>query len=384
MNEKVLFVDDDVNILESYKRFFRRNFKIAVAAGGEAGLQLLAAEAPFAVVVSDMRMPGMDGAKFLAKVREQSPDTVRMLLTGQADMTDAINVVNEGRIFRFLTKPCPPETLSLAINDGFVQYRLIVSERELLDKTLKGAIKLLVDILSITTPEAFNRSLRVRKLATEVAARLNLTNLWKVDLAALLSQIGCVTIPSEILRKRYQGQSLSREENEMFLKHFEVGRDLLTNIPRLDEVAEAIYYQEKRYDGGGLPNDLRRGKQIPIIARILNVVHDFDALVIAGVAPDQAVAQLRRRASIYDPDVLDALHAVNLNAEQGFVVREIRARDIRTGMVLAEDVRTCTNLLLVSKRQEISDTLRICILNFAEKGNIMEPIRILDLPETRI
>ena len=381
MSDNILFVDDDANILESYKRFFRRQFKITTANGGESGLQTLTAEGPFAVVVSDMRMPVMDGTKFLAKVREQSPDSVRMLLTGQADLNDAIAVVNEGHIFRFLTKPCPPEILSRALSAGLEQYRLIVSERELLDKTLKGSIKLLVDILSITTPEAFNRSIRVRKLATEIATRLNLPNLWEVDLAALLSQIGCVTIPAEILRKRYQGQSLSLSENEMYLKHFEIGRDLLANIPRLESVAEAIYYQEKRFDGGGLPNDTKQGKQIPTIARILNAVHDFDRLLMSGIPADEAVIKLRGRASLYDPDVLDALHAASLNAEKGFVVREIRARDVRTGMVLAEDVRTHTNLLLVSKRQEISETLRICILNFADKGNIVEPIRILDFME---
>jgi response regulator RpfG family c-di-GMP phosphodiesterase len=257
-----------------------------------------------------------------------------------------------------------------------------MSERDLLNKTLKGSIKLLADILSITAPEAFTRSIRIRKLATEMAERLELPNLWEVDLAALLSQIGCVTIPGEILRKRYNGQPLLPGEDEMFQRHFEVGRDLLANIPRLENVAEAIYYQEKRYNGGGKPADPKHGKQIPIIARILNVVHDFDGLVMSGMPADEAVSQLRRHSSIYDPDVLDALHAANLNAEKGFVVREIRARDVRTGMVLAEDARTRSNLLLVCRRQEISDTLRICILSFAEKGNVIEPLRILDLPKS--
>jgi response regulator RpfG family c-di-GMP phosphodiesterase len=382
MNDKILFVDDDSNILESYKRFFRRQFKIETAMGGQAGLQLLNTGEPFAVVVSDMRMPEMDGAKFLAQVREKSPDSVRMLLTGQADLNDAIAAVNEGHIFRFLTKPCQPETLSTALNAGLEQHRLIMSERDLLNKTLKGSIKLLADILSITAPEAFTRSIRIRKLATEMAERLELPNLWEVDLAALLSQIGCVTIPGEILRKRYNGQPLLPGEDEMFQRHFEVGRDLLANIPRLENVAEAIYYQEKRYNGGGKPADPKHGKQIPIIARILNVVHDFDGLVMSGMPADEAVSQLRRHSSIYDPDVLDALHAANLNAEKGFVVREIRARDVRTGMVLAEDARTRSNLLLVCRRQEISDTLRICILSFAEKGNVIEPLRILDLPKS--
>ncbi len=378
MTEKVLFVDDDETILRSFERSLGFDFNIDTAMGGEQGLEILRENGAYAVVVSDMRMPGMNGTSFLCKVREQWPDSVRMLLTGQADMKDAIEVVNEGHIFRFLTKPCPPDRITNALKDGIDHYRLLKSEKELLNKTLKGIIKLLVDVMSTVNPDAFGRSVRVRKMANKLAERLNMENLWQVDIAALLSQIGSLTIPGDIISKHLTGQSLSQSENEMFARRLQIGRDLLVHIPRLEEVAESIAYQEKKFDGSGLPKDSKKGRDIPLIARLLLAVHHYDDLLTLNKSQKQAVEEMYRKQAWYDPDILAALKAEIMQVKDGFVIREIEAHQAKIGMVLAADVRTKTNVLLVSKRQEISQSLQICISNFALKGNIVEPIKILD------
>lgn len=383
MKEKILFVDDDETILPSFKRYLGLEFNVDTALGGALGLEIIKEQGPYAVIVSDMRMPGMDGTRFLCQVRKQWPDSVRILLTGQADMNDAVDVVNEGYIFRFLTKPCPPEKISLALNDGLKQYRLIKSEKELLHKTLKGIIKLLIDMMSTVNPAAFSRSMRVRNMAGKIGARLTLEDLWQVEIAALLSQIGCLTIPPDILKKKYQGESLSASENSLFTKRLQIGRELLTNIPRLQEVAEGVAYQEKKFDGEGLPRDSIKGKDIPLIARILIVVHHYDDLVMSGKSQMGAVEEMHRHRTWYDPDILAALKAEIMQAKEGFVVREISPDEIEIGMVLAADVKTRTNLLLVAKHQEISSSLRICIMNFAQKKNITDPIKILDLVEEK-
>lgn len=134
MKERILFVDDDLNLLNAFKRTLHNQYDIRVADNGMKGLKIIRSESPFALVISDFRMPGMDGIKFLAKVRELEPDTVRVMLTGYADLDSAIEVVNKGRIFRFLTKPCPIEQLSGTIEDAIKQYRLIHAEKELLEK----------------------------------------------------------------------------------------------------------------------------------------------------------------------------------------------------------------------------------------------------------
>src|SRR5450631_4101005 len=115
MTEKILFVDDEPAVLEGYKRLLGRELAIDTAIGGESGLAAIADSGPYAVVISDMRMPGMNGAQFLAKVREVAPTAVRLALTGYVDIDTAMSAVNEGNIFRFLTKPCSKENLSRAI-----------------------------------------------------------------------------------------------------------------------------------------------------------------------------------------------------------------------------------------------------------------------------
>jgi len=134
MINKVLFVDDEPSILDGYRRMLHREFSIDTATNGEDGLALVKGAVPYAVVVSDMRMPGMNGAEFLAKVRQATPETVRILLTGYSDMDAAIDAVNEGNIFRYLTKPCQKEVLVKAISLSLDQYRTVAAEKILVKK----------------------------------------------------------------------------------------------------------------------------------------------------------------------------------------------------------------------------------------------------------
>ena len=134
MDNKILFVDDEAPILQGYRRILHREFPVSTANGGAQGLATIRVAGPFAVVVSDMRMPGMNGAEFLAKVQEKAPDTVRMLLTGYSDLDAAIDAVNQGNIFRYLTKPCPKDVLLKAIQSGVEKYRTTQANNELVKK----------------------------------------------------------------------------------------------------------------------------------------------------------------------------------------------------------------------------------------------------------
>ena len=136
MAEKVLFVDDEPLVLDAFRRMLHDKFETHTADSGEKGLASAKDNGPFAVVISDMRMPGMSGAEFLAKMRQKAPDTVRMLLTGFTDLDAAVAAVNEGNIFRFLTKPCRKDDLINAINLGLAQYRTVAREKELVSKAL--------------------------------------------------------------------------------------------------------------------------------------------------------------------------------------------------------------------------------------------------------
>ena len=288
MQEKILFVDDEQNILDALRRQLRKRFTFDTALGAEEGLKLLKQKGPYAVVVSDLRMPKMDGIEFLRLTKELSPDTVRMMLSGHADLTNAINAVNEGNIFRFLTKPCPVDRLCKALQDGIDQYRLIRAEKELLDNTLKGSIKVLTDLLAIVNPEAFGRASRVRALVKDLANYMALPDTWQIETAALLSHVGFVTMPEDTLGKIYRNEQLSGEEAQLFQMHPFIASDLIKNIPRMEGVAEIIAYQEKLYDGSGVPTDHPGGEDIPLGARILKVALDYDSLQISGKKAKEA------------------------------------------------------------------------------------------------
>ena len=137
MKERILCVDDESSALDGYQRILHRQFEVSTAVSGEQALAIVERRGPYAVVISDMRMPGMNGAEFLARVRKEAPETVRMLLTGYSDVQSAMDAVNKGHVFQFLTKPCEKDVLLAAINSGVTQYRAQVAERELVRNAQK-------------------------------------------------------------------------------------------------------------------------------------------------------------------------------------------------------------------------------------------------------
>jgi len=374
--EKILFVDDDPNILASFKRTLRKLYDVDTAVGPEEGLEAVSRYRHYALVISDLRMPGMDGIQFLAKVRSMAPESIRMILTGNADLQAAIDAVNQGNIFRFLTKPCPPETLQLAIEAGLQQYRLIRAEKELLEKTLRGAIRILTDVLSLVNPEAFGRASRIRRYVRDIGERLGYPKAWQLETAAMLSQIGCIVLPEESLKKIYHGIDLTAEESQLFRMYPSVGADLIAKIPRMEEISEIIAYQEKHFDGTGIPKDERMGDAIPLGSRILKVVLDFDALETRGLPRAAAMNQLRKRNGWYDPQVLSALEDV-LGDEARFTVKELGLNELKLNMIVGEDVVSFKGVLLIAKGQEITPALVERLKNFAKTVGVKEPIRVL-------
>ncbi len=376
MAAKILFVDDDVNVLDGFRRQFRKVLDLETAPGGHEALQILTREGPFSVVVSDLRMPEMDGIQFLSRARESAPETVRILLTGYADLETAIDAINRDNIFRFLTKPCDSEILLKAISDGVKQYNLITAERELLERTLRGSLKVLSEILQLVNPQAFGRASRIAYYVREIGKHMRLPHLWKLETAASLSQIGCVILPEDALGKIYNGQELSGEESQLFAMHPFIGSDLLTHIPRMRTISEIIAYQEKNFDGSGVPIDERKGEEIPIGARMLRVVLDFDTLLAKGHQRAEALEQLNTKTGLYDPAVLSALAEV-IERETEYTKASLPASQLRDGMILVDDLGLVTGRLLAARGYKVNRTLRERLRNFAEKPGIKEPVAVL-------
>jgi len=375
MTERILCVDDEPKVLDALRRHLHGQFEIATATSGAAALEMLATQRPFAVIVSDMRMPGMDGIQLLAAVRRRAPDTVRIVLTGAADQQTAIAAVNQGHVFRFLTKPCAPDALAQALHAGVAQYRLVTAEKEILEQTLRGSVKVLADVLALTNPTAFGHATRVQRLVSRLCRQMHVDNPWQIELAAMLFQIGCVSVPAETLERAYRGETLAEHEAQMLEAHPALGADLIRNIPRLEEVARIVAYQQKCFDGSGAPHDGVRGTQIPLGARILKVATDCDALVWSGLIGYGALLELRRRTGVYDPDVLGALEALAPEQEP-LEICEVSLHELTPRAVLAEDVHTPDGCLLISRGQAITPSVYTLLRNYARRRGLEQQLRV--------
>ena len=375
MSTKILCVDDEENVLTGLQRSLRKQFPIDIAVGGAAGLQRLERDGPYAVVMADMQMPEMNGIEFLKMAQAAAPDTVRLMLTGNADQKTAVDAVNDGHVFRFLTKPCEPPALTSALEAALRQYRLVTAERELLENTLGGAVQVLTEILSATDPATFQRSQRLKEYVQAFAQASSMKTVWELELAAMLSQIGRVTIPVTLLAKERAGLSLTGPETDVMSRVPEVGARLLEKIPRLENVAAFVRYQQKQYDGSGCPTDSVAAEDIPIGARILKVLGDLAAIEAKAVSKAGAFQRMQERKGWYDPDVLAAASRcfdvwLGIPDKKRPPPQLMRIEDLRTSHVLAQDIRTKDGSLIMAADTKLSPTILEKLVNFQALGTI--------------
>ena len=356
---RVLCVDDDQFVLAGMQRMLHSKFDVHVASGPIAALQLIdeSRSSPFAVIVSDLAMPGVNGIALLKRARELAPDTVRVLLTGHANIDSAIAAVNDGAVFRFLTKPCGASALIGAVSAATEHHRLAMSERVLLEKTLHGSVKALIDILTLVNPSAFARGARLKRYVARVAGPLGVENQWEIEIAALLSRLGSVSLPTALVDKLHAGKELSADEQRLADSVPAMAASFIAEIPRLDGVHRILAFQGTGFDGSNSPRIGVRGEKIPLGARILKVATDLDALEARGMAAAVAIGALSECAEIYDPRVLRAFVSAIETEESPVCVRRMRLGEVVNGMVFAADVTGANGLLLAARGQEVGRAL---------------------------
>jgi FixJ family two-component response regulator len=380
MAEKILLVDDDHNILDGYRRSLSRDFLMETALGGEQALKLVADNGPYAVVVSDMRMPGMDGIQLLSKIKAQSPETIRVMLTGNADMDTAIDAINEGSIFRFLNKPCSKETMGKTLTAALVQYRLVMAEKQLLEQTLSGTIQVLTEVLSLVNPAAFSRAERARRYIHHIVTSMKLPNVWQYEVAAMMSQLGCVTLPSETIEAVYAGEKLSATEQAQYDAHPSVAYDLLSRIPRLEPIARMIEHQHRPLPESSALDpemaDMRLGTEI------LRLTLAYEKLIHKGTSRSEAVHSLSRQNKNFSPEFFRALVELDPNSEVG-EVRQCKIDALASGMIIQQEIRTGEGTLLVSRGQEVTATLLSKLKNLHARRVITGDVTV-SMPTTTL
>jgi len=380
MVQKILLVDDDPDVLEAYRRTLGREFQLETAIGGQEALRVVAESGPYAVVVSDMRMPGTDGIQLLSSIKARWPDTIRIMLTGDGDLQTATDAINEGSIFRFLSKPCAKEVMAKTLTAALIQHRLVVAEKELLEQTLTGCIQVLTEVLSLVNPAAFSRAERARRYMRHVVSAMRLGSSWQYEVAAMMSQLGCVTLPADTIEAVYRGQQLPANEQTLYDAHPHVAYDLLSKIPRLEPIAWMINCQNgplpDQVPGDPQKADMRKG------AEILRLILAYDALIHKGASRTETAHTLSREYTDLDSKFFQALVSLDPNAEEG-EVRTCRIEDLVPGMIIQQELRTGDGTLLASKGQEVTPPLLLKLKNLHSRRAISTDV-VVSMPPSAL
>lgn len=401
----LLLVDDEANILSALQRLFKpHGYRILTAGSGADGLEVMGRES-VDLVISDMRMPEMDGAVFLGKIARRWPDTVRILLTGYADLSNTIKAINEGHIYRYISKPWEDSDLKLCVSRALEQKYLEREQRRLMEltrqqnETLKelratleakvqsrtrelkdmydmlqlaygqlknsyfNSIPVFANFVELGEGAAEGHGKRSAEMGRRVARALELDEVGSenVYVAGLLHDMGKLGLPDALVSKPYV--SLTAEQRRHYEKHPVRGQAALMALEPLHDAALLIRHHHERYDGKGYPDQLR-GDDIPIGARILAVVDDFDELqlgVLVGERMSEAEAReflKSNRGHRYDPRVVDAFFNV-LAEEQGSAAgeRRVASNGLREGMVLTRDLFNDDGILLLSAGYQLSEAV---------------------------
>jgi len=401
VNFSVLLVDDESNILKSLTRLFKKDgYKIFTAESGEQALALVKS-VEFDLVISDMRMPGMSGVDLLENVKTLSPNTIRILLTGYADMSSVVDAVNKSGIYRYVAKPWDDEDFRLTVK-GALKQKFLESERirleiltkkqndelvtlnENLEEKVKRRTQKISDMMEelevvnsslrksyMSIIKAFSslidsrssllegHSRRVADLARSIAVKMDFSDkeVQDIFLAGLLHDIGKVGLSDNIISK--PDSMLVKAEQDKARMHPFWGEALLMGIEPLQNVSRFIRYHHERYDGTGFPDQLS-GDDIPIESRILAIANDFDALKIGTLFSRKYTKEealkfiLSHREDYYDPEVVKAFVAIHKQKEdantQGFDSKlEMYTSELKPGMVVARDIHTKDGRLLLPR-----------------------------------
>ena len=330
---KVLFVDDEPSILKGFKLNLGRKYDVFTAESGGEGLRVLEEDGPFEVIVSDFAMPGMNGASFLEKVREQNKEVVTMLLTGQANFDDLCEVVRRGEIFRLLGKPCSPDTLDKNLLQALRQYQLISAEKELLEKTLNGAIAAMTSLLSAANPLFFGRAQRVKVLARDIAKEIRVAHEWRLEVASDFCYLGYLTLPEDSQHKVYHGEAVSADLEQVIAGLPAFVSQLLKDIPRLNGIRKIIELIGVSY--GQNQEDSDESK----IASIINLAQKYDQMDSKGFSKSEIFEKLRLDEATFLPGSIDAL-ANTLELSGGIMEpSHISIHALNPGMRLLEELK---------------------------------------------
>ena len=376
MPEKILFVDDDANVLSGFQRILRGRFQVETANNTQHALAKLSADPEIAVIVSDYRMPGMNGVEFLAETVAEWPSCIRVLLTGEADTRAAGAAVNQGQIFRFLLKPCPALILEKTLAAALKQYRLMQGEKVLLEQTLRGSMELLVDVLSLVHPHAFHECTSIYQTIRTLLADLPVADKWEFEIAGLLSKIGHVAVPADILEKRHTGAELSAAENAHFVSHAAIAANLIGKIPRLELVARIVRDQELPAPSNAARHQLQDMDRYLLGTQLLRIALLWESYRRKNLGLQILLAELS--VSSVPPVLIKAAENLKPSKPIAAGVKRLRASDLQPGMTLVSDLVSNNGLLLLAKGHPLSSVVVECLKRRFSDSGMNDTVEVIE------
>lgn len=317
----------------------------------------------------------MDGIELLSILTAKAPETVRLMLTGFADLEKAIEAINKGRVFRFLTKPVRRADLLEAVEAACHQYHLQTVEKELLENTLKGSIRLLTDLLTLVESDRVDNTSQLRANMRKLAAYIGGgCAVWQLELATMLRDLGAIVLPPELRQKAASGETLSPAEQAMIDQVPEMGFRFISRIPRLEVVAAIVRHQSESF-ASATPSG-----EVPPGSRMLKALNDLAYRQARGESFDDAVAEMRKKDGVYDPVVIETIKMHRI----GFAVAGeeksrrlfLRAEQLEPGDMLGGEVRTLDGKLILKAGNVLSSSSLERIRNYTVLMGIQEPIEV--------
>lgn len=307
---KILIVDDEPDNLALLYRTLRNDYEIKKSTSPLEALEMLKKE-HFQCILSDHKMPEMDGVEFLKRSYDIAPDTMRLMITAYTDASILIDAINYAKIYRYVKKPYSPDELMLTVK-GALEYWQLKDDNNSLINDLKelfsGTVTAIVEALDAKDSYTLGRSRRVTSYSVKMAQALNLSesNVGKIELAGLLHDIGMIGISDDILMKT---EKLTQEEYDAIKEHVSFSIKILEDIKQLNDVIEIIKFHHEHYDGSGYPYG-KKGEEIPIGSRILAVADAFDSMVTPKIyrqqiTPREALNRIKELSGRqFDPNVV--------------------------------------------------------------------------------
>lgn len=372
---RILLVDDDVDLLLALEVQLGSMYDVTTAQSASKGLASIAENDRFAVVISDMEMPDVNGIAFLKQVRQLAPESVLAMMTAHSDIGVAIRAVNDGQVFRFLLKPFRGQELVTVIDQCVDQFRLVIAERELLETTLISSIQLLIDILALTNPLGFGRANRIRCYTRQLAEILKIEPIWEIELAGLLCQVGCITIPPTTLARALSGDELSHDESQCYLKLTDTSARLIDHIPRLERVARII--ARSQAPSSQNPENCKSTYESfeTAAADILRASITFDTQISRGATKSRAVAELKREGGQLSPTVLAAFSAIDsISTDRRMTV--VKSNELNGTMIVRENLYAKNGHLIVGKGQQVTKSMRELIRSYVQRGIVDDAIGV--------